>query len=203
MLKSSRWDWVGLEISERTEVLISGKMEMLRADVMSWSNACKTIGLFDHQDCCAIRIYWLSKLSKQSYFYINLDQIKKHCTCWTISTFFRSNMGTKSTRQFVRENKYHKLATIYYLLFMAQKESGCQWKNWLSFWRNWWNLRQLPREVFSSQSSTFSFTKCQMSNVGRKFFLKWSNSARKSIQIFWDYSIRSFASWFFYSSYFG
>ena len=55
------------------------------------------------------------------------------------------------------------------IFFWSQKQRGCQWKNWLSFWRNWWNLRQLPREMFSSQSSTFYFTKCQISNVHTQF----------------------------------
>ena len=106
---------------------------------------------------------------------------------WTI--FYRKSfqgkyMFTKTASLFVRENKYHKLTTIYYVL-LIRRRSRLPMKELIEFLKELMKSAEaMPRETFCCQSSAFPFHQKPNSNwllwrkksaLGFKYFFSKTN----------------------------
>ena len=103
---------------------------------------------------------------------------------WTI--FYRKSfqgkyMFTKTASLFVRENKYHKLTTIYYVL-LIRRRSRLPMKELIEFLKELMKSAEaMPRETFCCQSSAFPFHQKPNSN-----WLLWRNKAALGFKYFFS-----------------
>ena len=103
---------------------------------------------------------------------------------WTI--FYRKSfqgkyMFTKTASLFVRENKYHKLTTIYYVL-LIRRRSRLPMKELIEFLKELMKSAEaMPRETFCCQSSAFPFHQKPNSN-----WLLWRNKAALDFKCFFS-----------------
>ena len=108
---------------------------------------------------------------------------------WTI--FYRKSfqgkyMFTKTASLFVRENKYHKLTTIYYVL-LIRRRSRLPMKELIEFLKELMKSSEaMPRETFCCQSSAFPFHQKPNSN-----WLLWRNKVALGFEYFFSNIIQT------------
>ena len=87
---------------------------------------------------------------------------RKNCTIFYRKSF-RENICLQKQLLYLCAKTNITSSQRFIMFFLSEEEAVCQWKNWLSFWRNWWNLlRRCQGKPFVAKVQHFHFTKSQI-----------------------------------------